>query len=254
MRDHSDPGYPGSFFRKFHGTTHSPTGWRRERRGLPRHAGVVQTTTTQTVGTELVNGPFATNGRVRTVTVTFTRRHTWIATTLGLTGFVAGACQDTARIDVYRKVGNGAESLWQVLSVTGSLNINNEADGSDVDTSTWGCIVHGEGHKPQLRNHAVPRGHLWVYLPRRDIHLWRVPAADHHAEPIDDLGRELKQPITLAGRPGQLCRGQSQQDRHMPQKFIDQTTIQPDGRTAAPTGCRMRCYVMAWRYFASASA
>lgn len=105
--------------------------------GVLRNA--VQTTTTQTVGTELVNGPFATNGRVRTVTVSFTRRHTRIATTLGLTGFVAGAGQNTARIDVYRKVGNGAESLWQVLNVTGSLNINNEADGSDVATSTWGA-------------------------------------------------------------------------------------------------------------------
>lgn len=39
--------------------------------GVLRNA--VQTTTTQTIGTELVNGPFATNGRVRTVRA-WTRR------------------------------------------------------------------------------------------------------------------------------------------------------------------------------------
>jgi len=104
--------------------------------GILRNA--IQTTTTQTIGTELVNGPFATNGRVRTVTVSFTRRHRRVATTLGPTGFVAGAGQNTARIDVYRKIGNGAESLWQVLNVSGSVIINNEPDGSDVADSNWG--------------------------------------------------------------------------------------------------------------------
>ena len=128
---------------------------------------MVQTTTTQTVGTELVNGPFATNGRVRTVTVSFTRRHTRIATTLGLTGFVAGAGQNTARIDVYRKVGNGAASLWQVLNVTGSLNINNEADGSDVDTSTWGASFTVKDTSPSsetMQYRAVISGFTSQYV------------------------------------------------------------------------------------------
>jgi hypothetical protein len=104
--------------------------------GILRNA--VQTTTTQTIGTELVNGPFATNGRVRTVTVSFTRRHERVQTTLGPSGFVAGAGQNTARVDVYRKIGNNAESLWQVLNVGGSVNIMNEPDGADRAVSNWG--------------------------------------------------------------------------------------------------------------------
>lgn len=104
--------------------------------GVLRNA--VQTTTTQTIGTELVNGPFATNGRVRTVTVSFTRRHERVQTSLGPSGFVAGAGQNTARVDIYRKVGNNAETLWQVLNVGGSVNIMNEPDTSDRAVSNWG--------------------------------------------------------------------------------------------------------------------
>lgn len=104
--------------------------------GILRNA--VQTTTTQTIGTELVNGPFATNGRVRTVTVSFTRRHERVQTTLGPSGFVAGAGQNTARVDIYRKIGNNAETLWQVLNVGGSVNIMNEPDGADRAVSNWG--------------------------------------------------------------------------------------------------------------------
>lgn len=104
--------------------------------GILRNA--VQTTTTQTVGVELVNGPFATNGRVRSVTVSFSRRHIRTKTTYGSDGFVAGAGQNTARVEIYRRVGEGAESLWQVLNVSGSVMILNEPDGPDSATSTWG--------------------------------------------------------------------------------------------------------------------
>lgn len=104
--------------------------------GVLRNA--VQTTTTQTIGTELVNGPFATNGRVRTVTVSFTRRHERVQTALGPSGFVAGGGQNTARVDIYRKIGNNAETLWQVLNVGGSVNIMNEPDTSDRAVSNWG--------------------------------------------------------------------------------------------------------------------
>ncbi|MFB8832107.1 hypothetical protein ACE0DR_28655 [Azotobacter sp. CWF10] len=74
--------------------------------GILRNA--VQTTTTQTVGVELVNGPFATNGRVRSVTVSFSRRHVRTKTTYGTDGFVAGGGQNTARVEIYRRVGEGA--------------------------------------------------------------------------------------------------------------------------------------------------
>ncbi|AWH21862.1 hypothetical protein C1933_11915 [Stenotrophomonas sp. ZAC14D2_NAIMI4_6] len=104
--------------------------------GVLRNA--VQTTTTQAIGTELVNGPFSTNGRVRTVTVSFTRRHRRTQTTSGSTGFVAGAGQNTARVEVYRKIGNADETLWQVLNAAGGVVINNERDGPDEADSSWG--------------------------------------------------------------------------------------------------------------------
>lgn len=87
---------------------------------------------------ELVNGPFATNGRVRSVTVSFSRRHIRTKTTYGSDGFVAGAGQNTARVEIYRRVGEGAESLWQVLNASGGVNILNETDGPDNATSDWG--------------------------------------------------------------------------------------------------------------------
>ncbi|MCU1196132.1 carbohydrate-binding protein [Stenotrophomonas maltophilia] len=104
--------------------------------GILRNA--VQTTTTQTVGVELVNGPFATNGRVRSVTVSFSRRHVRTKTTYGTDGFVAGGGQNTARVEIYRRVGEGAESLWQVLNASGGVNILNETDGPDNAISDWG--------------------------------------------------------------------------------------------------------------------
>lgn len=104
--------------------------------GVLRNA--VQTTTTQAIGTELVNGPFSTNGRVRTVTVSFTRRHRRTQTISGSTGFVAGAGQNTARVEVYRKIGNADETLWQVLNAAGGVVINNERDGPDEADSSWG--------------------------------------------------------------------------------------------------------------------
>ncbi|WP_312252179.1 hypothetical protein [Stenotrophomonas sp.] len=104
--------------------------------GVLRNA--VQTTTTQAIGTELVNGPFSTNGRVRTVTVSFTRRHRRTQTLSGSTGFVAGAGQNTARVEVYRKIGNAGETLWQVLNAAGGVVINNERDGPDEADSSWG--------------------------------------------------------------------------------------------------------------------
>lgn len=104
--------------------------------GVLRNA--VQTATTQAIGTELVNGPFSTNGRVRTVTVSFTRRHRRTQTISGSTGFVAGAGQNTARVEIYRKIGNAGETLWQVLNAAGGVVINNERDGPDEADSSWG--------------------------------------------------------------------------------------------------------------------
>jgi hypothetical protein len=97
----------------------------------------VQTGTTQTIGTELVNGPFRTNGNNRTVTLSFVRTHRRQRSAGGSTGWVSGAGSNTAQVQLYRQIGTGGWVLWQVLNVTGSVNISNETDGPDIVDSGW---------------------------------------------------------------------------------------------------------------------
>lgn len=104
--------------------------------GVLRNA--VQTTTTVTVGTELVNGPFTTNGTVRAVTISFARDKRYTSLAHGAGGFTAGAGSNTATINVYRKIGAASETLWQTLNVTGGVMIQNEFDGPDGATASWG--------------------------------------------------------------------------------------------------------------------
>ncbi|WP_177497836.1 host specificity factor TipJ family phage tail protein [Pseudomonas sp. Hp2] len=101
----------------------------------------VQTTTTQTIGTELINGPFATNGRNRTVAISFSRTHVRTNRNMGNQGFVAGSGSNTATIQVYRKIGNGGEALWQTVNATGGVSIMNEFDGPDSARSSWSGAV-----------------------------------------------------------------------------------------------------------------
>lgn len=103
--------------------------------GVKKNA--VQTTTTVTVGTQLVNGPFNTNGTVRQVTISFARDTVYISNAFGFDGFVAGAGANTATVQVYRKIGNGAETLWQTLNVGGGVNIFNNADAPDRANAYW---------------------------------------------------------------------------------------------------------------------
>lgn len=104
--------------------------------GVLRNA--VQTGTTQTTGTELLNGPFRTNGNNRTVTLSFSRTHSRRRSANGSTGFVAGGGSNTAQVQLFRQLGTGGWVLWQVLNVTGSVDIANELDGPDIATSGWG--------------------------------------------------------------------------------------------------------------------
>ncbi len=104
--------------------------------GVLRNA--VQTGTTQTVGTELLNGPFRTNGGNRTVTLSFARTHRRQRSQQGSTGFVAGAGANTAQVQLFRQIGSGGWVLWQTLNVTGSVSISNETDGPDIADSGWG--------------------------------------------------------------------------------------------------------------------
>ncbi len=103
--------------------------------GVKKNA--VQTTTTVTVGTELVNGPFDTNGTVRQVTISFSRTTNYVSNAFGAGGFVAGAGANSASVAVYRKIGAAAETLWQTMPVGGGINIFNEGDAPDRATAYW---------------------------------------------------------------------------------------------------------------------
>ncbi len=116
--------------------------------GVLRNA--VQTGTTQTTGTELLNGPFRTNGGNRTVTLSFTRTHRRQRSGNGSTGFVAGAGSNTAQVQLFRQIGTGSWILWQVLNVTGSVDIANESDGPDVAVSGWGGSFTVNDSSPAL--------------------------------------------------------------------------------------------------------
>lgn len=103
--------------------------------GVLRNA--VQTGTTQTVGTELLNGPFRTNGGNRTVTFSFTRSHRRQKSATGSSGFIAGGGANTAQVQLFRQIGTGGWALWQVLNVAGGVDITNETDGPDIAVSGW---------------------------------------------------------------------------------------------------------------------
>lgn len=107
--------------------------------GILRNA--VQTGTTQTVGTELVNGPFRTNGGNRTVTLSFSRTHRRQKSASGSSGFIAGSGANTAQVQLFRQIGTGGWVLWQVLNVTGSVDLINEFDGPDTAVSGWGAAL-----------------------------------------------------------------------------------------------------------------
>lgn len=98
----------------------------------------VQTTTIQTIGAELIDGPFTTNGHVRSVTISFSRRHVRQKAEQNSSGFTAGAGTNTCTVQIYRQLGTDAETLWNTLSASGSVQINNESDGPDIATSSWG--------------------------------------------------------------------------------------------------------------------
>ena len=97
----------------------------------------VQTTTTQTIGTSLLNGPFATNGRNKNVVISFNRRHVRIKQAQGSDGFVAGEGSNTATINVYRQIAGNPETLWQSFTCGGGVDITNEFDGPDTAIATW---------------------------------------------------------------------------------------------------------------------
>ncbi len=103
--------------------------------GVLRNA--VQTTTTTTVGSSVTTGLFSTNGRNKSVVISFSRNHNRRYTAMGNTGFVAGGGANTCTVNVYRTINGQAEQFWQQFTAGGSVTIFNEWDGPDDSTSYW---------------------------------------------------------------------------------------------------------------------
>jgi len=91
---------------------------------------------TQTVGLELINGPFPTNGNIRTVTITFSRHSRYTKTSHG-SGLSLGNGSNAATIQIYRKIGNANEVLWHTLTAGGSSSVMNEFDGPSFADASW---------------------------------------------------------------------------------------------------------------------
>ncbi|OWQ54016.1 phage tail protein [Stenotrophomonas maltophilia] len=119
--------------------------------GVLRNA--VQSTQTNTVGTEVVNGPFGTNGRNKSVVVSFNRRVNRQKNQYGMPGFVAGGGSNTCTVNVYRKIDNDPETFWTSFTAGGGIDIYNETDGPDIATSYWAGSVTlndgGDGSRPR---------------------------------------------------------------------------------------------------------
>jgi len=112
--------------------------------GVRRNA--VQSTTTVTVGTQLVNGPFDTNGANKNVVVGFTRNHRRQKGQYGTQGFVAGAGSNSCTVNVYRRIENDPEMFWTSFTAGGGIDISNETDGPDIATSYWsGSVTLNDG-------------------------------------------------------------------------------------------------------------
>jgi len=119
--------------------------------GVLRNA--VQSTQITTVGTQVVNGPFGSNGRNKSVVVGFSRRVSRQKNQYGSQGFVAGGGSNTCTVNVYRKVENDQETFWTSFTAGGGVDIYNETDGPDIATSYWSGSVtlndNSDGSRPR---------------------------------------------------------------------------------------------------------
>lgn len=107
--------------------------------GILRNA--AQSTTTQTIGTSVLVGPFDTNGRSKQVVVGYNRRHTRIKNGFGSDGFVAGVGSNSGVINLYRQLIGQNETLWQQIPISGRVKIFNETDSNDRAVSYWTASV-----------------------------------------------------------------------------------------------------------------
>jgi predicted nucleic acid-binding Zn-ribbon protein len=107
--------------------------------GLLRNA--VSSSSTTMIGNQIINGPFNTNGNTKSVVISYTR--TWRRTynAYSSAGYQAGSGSNTATIQVYRKIGSAAETLWHTFTTGGNTDIINEPDGPDGATLNWSGSV-----------------------------------------------------------------------------------------------------------------
>lgn len=112
--------------------------------GVLRNA--VQSTQTTTVGTQVVNGPFGSNGRNKSVVVGFSRRVNRVKNQYSPQGFVAGGGSNTCTVNIFRKVDNDPETFWTSFTAGGGVDVYNETDGPDIATSYWsGSVTLNDG-------------------------------------------------------------------------------------------------------------
>lgn len=107
--------------------------------GILRNA--AQSTSIVGVGNGVLVGPFDTNGRNKQVVVGFNRQHRRMKNAENAQGFVAGAGTNGGTINLYRQLDGQAETLWQQIPITGSVNIVNETDGPDTADSAWSASL-----------------------------------------------------------------------------------------------------------------
>lgn len=107
--------------------------------GVLRNA--MQSTSTATIGNNVLVPPFDTNGRNKQVVVGLSRQHRRTKNAMGSQGFVAGAGSNGGVINLYRQVDGQGETLWQQIPISGSVDITNETDGPDTAISFWSASV-----------------------------------------------------------------------------------------------------------------
>jgi len=124
---------------------------------------VAQTGAVHTPGLSIVCGPFATNGGARTVKLDLSRFSRYTQAAHG-GGVSAGPGSNSASITLYRQIGSAAETTWQTLTASGTLEVFNEFDGASFATSTcYGSttLTDTSPSTESVRYRAVISAYTW---------------------------------------------------------------------------------------------
>jgi len=98
-----------------------------------------QRTTNTQVPTDVVLGPYGTNGAAKVVVVSYSFSKRMRSNAMGTSGFTFSGADPYADIQLYRKLGTlGSEVLIATFRVGGTVSILNEVDGPDSATVSIG--------------------------------------------------------------------------------------------------------------------